>query len=72
MVSCLISSDAVCFVQNVIDWVFGIVRCIVQNMVGLAAGVGRAFMHIPRAIMCIRRSGRNAPKMRLDPMLFRN
>ncbi len=36
MVSCLIASNSVCFVQYLVEWAFGIVHCIGQNMVGLA------------------------------------
>ena len=37
MGSCLISSESARFVQNLVDWALGIIRCIVQNVVESAA-----------------------------------
>lgn len=33
MVFCVISTELACFVQNLVDWAFGIILCIVQNTV---------------------------------------
>lgn len=48
MVSCLPAGNSVCFVQTLVDGAFGIIRCIVQNMVGIAALVrGPSCTHGP-------------------------
>ncbi len=39
MVFCFISTNLACFVQNLVDWAFGIILCIVQNTVELLPGV---------------------------------
>ncbi len=36
---CFISTELACFVQYVVDWAVGIIRCIVQNTVELLPGV---------------------------------
>ena len=41
MVFCFIPTDWACFVQNLGDWAFGIIRCIVQSTVELLSGVLR-------------------------------
>ncbi len=38
VVFCFITTDLACFVQNLVDWAFGIIPCIVQNTVGLPLG----------------------------------
>ncbi len=48
MVSCLITSDSVGCVQNLGDWAFGMIRCIVQKMVELAAELGGLHAHPAR------------------------
>jgi len=35
MVFCFIATDLACFVQNLVDWAFGIILCLVQNTVEL-------------------------------------
>ncbi len=41
-----ISTNLACFVQNMVDWVFGIILCIVQNTGGLPLGFEGPLMHI--------------------------
>ncbi len=41
---CRITSDSAWFVQNLGDWIYGIIRCMVQDMVGLALRVGSPYV----------------------------
>ena len=38
MAFCFIPNELACFVQNVVDWVFETILCIVQNTVGMPPG----------------------------------